>query len=82
MSAAIAHRIRCGSCSRAHESVAQVQECYAEMEQDALQAAAEAEVERQIERYFEEGPESYRLMRAAEEQYDRERSPDDPIWGL
>lgn len=60
--------IKCGNCRGTHGSVVEVKDCYALAEHEEAQAKSEYEAELRNERYFEEGPESFRAMRFAEEQ--------------
>lgn len=56
-----------------HDTVEEMRDCERSWDEylDA-DAKAEAEMERRLENFYEEGPESYRAARFAEEQYERQ----------
>ena len=74
----VAEGIRCAHCKARHETVAEIRWC-ADLQAEArAEALAEQAAEARAERYFEEGPESFAMLRAAEEDFDRARAWNDP----
>ena len=74
----VGYGIRCAHCHNRHATVDDVRWC-ADLHAEArAEAEAEQAAEAAAERFFEEGPESFQMQRAAEEAHDRARAWNDP----
>jgi hypothetical protein len=74
----VGYGIRCAHCHNRHETIADVRWCSDLQAEYRAEALAEQAAEARAERYFEEGPESFQMMRAAEEAHDQARAWNDP----